>query len=313
MPRSLWRGAVSWGLVTIPVQVMSATEDRSVRFHQVHTKDGGRVRRRMVCELDDEVLGQEDIARGYEAGATMVAITDEDLDAMPLPTARAIEIHAFVPLESIDPVRIGPGYYLAADGAVAARPYVLLRRALERSGKVAVAKFAMRDRERLGLLRVRGEVLAMHSMRWPDEIRDPGALAPPETVQVEEAEVKRALSLVEEMTAEPEALAQYRDHYREALEELLAAKAAARELHLVEAEAPRAGKVVDLMAALEQSVQEARHARGEDTSDAVVHDLPQKRTAKKTAKKTSKTASAKKPAARKTTGKKASPRRPRSA
>ncbi|MFD5112337.1 Ku protein [Streptomyces sp. NPDC058391] len=178
MPRPIWSGAISFGLVTIPIKVVNATENRSISFHQYHEADGGRVRTRKVCELDDQTVGQEEIGRGYELpGGSLIEITDEELGAMPLPTAEAIEIVAFVPADSIDPIRIGDSYYLTADGAVASKPYVLLRKALERSSKVAVAKFALRGRERLGLLRTREEALVLHRP-GPRRPRRQGAPAP---------------------------------------------------------------------------------------------------------------------------------------
>lgn len=146
--------AISFGLVTIPVKIVSATEDHDVHFHRVHLADMGRVRTRKVCELDDQVVSQDEIGKGYEiAKDQTVPVTDEELEQMPLPTA--IEIAAFVDADTIDPVRISDSYYLAADGQVAVKPYTRLRKALERSSKVAVAKFAWHGRERLGLLRVR--------------------------------------------------------------------------------------------------------------------------------------------------------------
>lgn len=179
MPRPLWTGAISFGLVTIPIKVVSATENHSISFHQYHLEDMGRIRTRKVCELDGEVLSQEEIGKGYEIGKDRtVPVTDEELDRMPLPTAKAIEIVAFVDADTVDPVRISDSYYLAVDGQVAAKPYTLLRRALERSDKVAVAKFAWHNRERLGLLRVRDDAIVLHAMRWPDEIRSPESLAP---------------------------------------------------------------------------------------------------------------------------------------
>ncbi len=166
MPRPLWTGAISFGLVTIPIKVLPATEDRSVHFRQVHLEDMGRVRTRKVCAIDGEIVPQEEIGKGYELTRDeTVAVTDEELDRMPLPTAKAIELVAFVDADSIDPIRISDSYYLAIDGQVAAKPYTLLRRALERSDKVAVAKFAWHNRERLGLLRVREGVIVLHSMR----------------------------------------------------------------------------------------------------------------------------------------------------
>ncbi|MGW0316069.1 non-homologous end joining protein Ku [Streptomyces flavidovirens] len=144
MARPIWSGAISFGLVSIPIRVLSATENHSIAFRQFHEADMGRIRYQKVCELDGQIVQQGEIGRGYEISRdTIIEVTDAELDAMPLPTAKAIEIVAFVPAESIDPVRIGDSYYLAADGAVAAKPYVLLRQALERSSKVAVAKYAV--------------------------------------------------------------------------------------------------------------------------------------------------------------------------
>ncbi|MFE5621080.1 Ku protein [Streptomyces virginiae] len=164
--RPVWSGAISFGLVTIPIKMVPATESHDISFRQIHTADGGRIRYRKVCELDGQVLRQDEIVRGYEtATGTLIPVTDEDLDNLPLPTAKAIEIVSFVPAASIDPIQIGASYYLAATETVAAKPYELLRQALERSSKVAVAKFAMRDRERLGLLRVKGDVIMLHALR----------------------------------------------------------------------------------------------------------------------------------------------------
>jgi DNA end-binding protein Ku len=308
MPRPIWSGAISFGLVTIPIKVVPATENRSISFHQVHLEDMGRVRYRKVCELDGKQLRDDEIIKGYEvAKDTLVAVTDEDLVDMPLPTAKAIDIVAFVPAESIDPVRIGDSYYLEGDGQVAAKPYKLLRQALERSSKVAVAKFALRGRERLGLLRVKEDALVLHSMHWPDEIRSPASLAPPE-VEIEDSEVDGAMALMDAMGEED--ISHYTDHYREALEKVIAAKAEGKRPPAAAEAAEPAGQVVDLMAALNASVAKARESRGED-EHGTVHDMPKAK--KKTAKKApSKKAAAKKTATKKTAAKKtASGRKPR--
>ncbi|GAA2463413.1 non-homologous end joining protein Ku [Streptomyces lavendulocolor] len=287
MPRPVWSGAISFGLVTIPIKVLPATESHSISFHQVHEKDGGRIRYQKVCTLDDKVLSQDEIGRGYEvAKDKVIPITDAELDAMPLPTAKAIEIVAFVPASSIDPIRIGDSYYLAADGQVAAKPYKLLREALGRSARVAIAKFAWHNRERLGLLQVlEGDVIALHAMRWPDEIRDAAAVAPPAT-DIDDSEVDGAVALIDAMTTED--LTQFRDEYRAALEELISAKTEHRKPQPVGA-APEAagGEVVDLMAALNASVEQARATRGESGEHATVHEMPRpkKTAAKKTAAK----------------------------
>ncbi|WP_331726974.1 Ku protein (plasmid) [Streptomyces globisporus] len=303
MPRPLWAGAISFGLVTIPVKIVSATEDRDVHFHRVHLSDMGRVRTRKVCELDDQVVSQDEIGKGYEiAKDETVPVTDEELEQMPLPTAKAIEIAAFVDADTIDPVRISDSYYLAADGQVAAKPYTLLRKALERSSKVAVAKFTWHGRERLGLLRIREGAIVLHSMKWPDEVRNPDDVAVPHEVEVGEEEIEQALQLAEQMTIED--LSGFRDEYREALENIIAAKAEGKALPApADGGKQDKGEVVDLMAALNASVKQARESRGEDAEDATVHEMrPSKKTTKKTTAK--KAASSKGTAAKKTPSKK---------
>ncbi|WP_327691011.1 Ku protein [Streptomyces sp. NBC_00461] len=300
MPRTIWSGAISFGLVTVPINVQSATEDHSIRFHQYHLEDMGRVRVKKVCELEDREVTQSEIGKGYEyAKDQVVAISDTDLRELPLPTAKAIEIEAFVPLDSIDPIRISEGYYLAPDGQVAAKPYKLLVQALGRSSKVAVAKYAWSGRERLGLLRVKDDVIVLHAMRWPDEIRDPAELLPPPT-EVSDGEIEGALALMESMSRDDLTGPEFEDAYTDAMAKIIEAKREHRELP--DAPEPQeTGKVLDLMAALNESVQQARASRGED---ADVHELPKKKTAakkqpaKKAAAKTTKKAAAKKTARR---------------
>jgi DNA end-binding protein Ku len=306
MPRTIWSGAISFGLVTVPIHVVGATDDHSVHFHQYHLEDMGRVRVRKYCELEGREVTQGEIGKGYQYGKdTIIPIADEELRQMPLPTAKAIEIEAFVPADSIDPIRIGEGYYLQPDGQVAAKPYTLLRQALERSSKVAVAKFAWSGRERLGLLRVRDNVIVLHAMRWDDEIRDPSELAP-DPVELTDQEIAEAEHLVDGLARDDLEGDEFTDRYTEALEQVIEAK---REGHappeMPEQEAPT-GKVMDLMATLEASVRKARETRGED---ATVHDLPEKKAA---AKKTAKKQPAKKTAAKKQ-AKKTAGRKPRSA
>jgi DNA end-binding protein Ku len=258
----------------------------------------GRVRVRKVCEIDDREVSNAEIGKGYEyAKDQLVTITDDDLSNLPLPTAKAIEIEAFVPLDSVDPIRIGEGYYLAPNGQVAAKPYKLLRQALERSSKVAVAKYAWSGRERLGLLRVRGEAIVLHAMHWPDEIRDPAELLPPPT-EVTEEEIDGALALMETMSRDDLEGDEFADTYTEAMAKIIEAKREDKALpEAPESEQP--SKVLDLMAALNESVQKAKAARGED---AGVHE--RRKAKKKTPAK--KTATKKQPA-------KTSARRPRSA
>lgn len=172
--RSIWNGAISFGLVSIPIKLVNATESHSISFRQIHLADGGRVRYRKVCELDGEEVSSAEIGKGYEeADGSIIPITDADLAQLPIATAKTIEIVSFVPADEIDPLQLDAAYYLASNGATAAKPYTLLREALKRSRKVAIAKYALRGRERLGMLRVVDDVIAMHGLLWPDEIRQP--------------------------------------------------------------------------------------------------------------------------------------------
>ncbi|MEU7060385.1 Ku protein [Streptomyces sp. NPDC046197] len=265
--RSIWNGAISFGLVSIPIKLMNATESHSISFRQIHTDDGGRIRYRKVCELEDREVTQSEIAKGYEdADGTVVPITDEDLAHLPLQTTKTIDIVAFVPAQRIDPLQLENAYYLAASGAPAAKPYTLLREALKRSERVAIAKFALRGRERLGMLRVVDDVIALHGLLWPDEIRAPEGVAPDAGVKIRDKELDLAEALMD--TLGEVDLDELHDEYREALEEVIAAKAAGE----APPEAPEpasGGKVLDLMAALEKSVTAARQSRGGETGRAV--------------------------------------------
>ncbi|MER5257050.1 MULTISPECIES: non-homologous end joining protein Ku [unclassified Streptomyces] len=302
MPRPVWSGAISFGLVTIPIKVLPATENHSISFHQYHLEDMSRVRTRKICDIDGKQLTNAEIGKGFEVSKdTIVAVTDAELGEMPLPTAKAIEIAGFVPYESIDPIRIGEGYYLQADGQVADKPYTLLRKALERNSKAAVAKFAWHGRERLGLLRVQDDVILLHAMKWDDEVRDPKELAP-KAMELDDEEIDRAVMLIDSMTADGIVGQDWAtDRYTEALEQVIQAKAEGKKPPKPdEGEAP-AGQVLDLMAALQESVQKAQSAREETGKDATVHEMPKKRAAKKT---TAKKSTAKKTAAKKSTAKK---------
>ncbi|MFF3334113.1 Ku protein [Streptomyces sp. NPDC002888] len=213
----------------------------------------GRVRVRKVCEVEDREVSQSEIGKGYQLTKDQVIpITDDEPANMPLPTAKAIEIRAFVPLKPIDPIQIGEGYYLQPSGQVAAKPYKLLRQALGRSSKVAIAKYAWSGRERLGLLRVRDDVILLHAMRRPDEISDPTELLPP-PVEVSDDEIEGALALMDTMTRDDLNDAEFRDTYTEDLAQIIEAKREDRELpEAPQPEQPAA--VLDLMAALNESV-----------------------------------------------------------
>ncbi|MER5549915.1 Ku protein [Streptomyces sp. NPDC002589] len=281
---SVFSGALVFGLVSVPIAVTSATEDHSVRFRRIHTADNGLVRNRYWCEVEDREVSYGEIGRGYELpGGRVIPVTDEDLRSLPLPTARAIELVAFIPAAAVDPLRIGPGFYLQPQGAVAMKPYVLLRMALERASRVAVVRFAWHGRERIGLLRVRGPVIALHGLLWPDEIRDPAGVFPP-PVQLEEDEIDEALALIEAMTLDSLVGPQFADHYTEALHAVIEAKQESRQLPEVPEPVVLPGQLVDLMATLQQSVDKARAARGE-TGDEGLPEAPTQPAAKTPARK----------------------------
>lgn len=259
--RSIWKGAISFGLVTIPVKLYSATEQRDVSFNQVHREDAGRIRFRRVCTVCGEEVPYSDIAKGFELpSGEMVVLTDEDFADLPLSTSRAIEVLEFVPLEQVDPMFFAKSYYLEPE-STGAKPYVLLREALEESGKVAIVKLALRQRESLATLRVRDGVFVLETMLWPDEIRTPDFDFLGEDIDVRPQELKMAGSLIDTMSGdfEPD---QYHDTYREALQQVIEAKVEGREVVQPEGAAEEPA-VVDLMAALRASVEAAKKDRGE--------------------------------------------------
>ncbi|MFF8032126.1 Ku protein [Streptomyces sp. NPDC016626] len=281
--RSIWNGMISFGLVRVPVKLVNATESHAIPFREIHTEDGGRIRHRKFCELEDREVTAQEISRGYEeADGTIIPVTDEDLSHLPIPTARTIGILTFVPEDSIDPLQMGAAYYLAAGRAPAARPYALLREALRRSDKVAVAKFALRGRERLGMLRVIGDTIVLHGLLWPDEVRAPEGLAPGTDVTVPDRELNLADALVDALGGA--GLEGLRDEYREAVEEVVAAKISGEALP--EAPQPeRGGRILDLTTALEMSLREARESRAApgETAGGKPESAAKKRTpAKKT-------------------------------
>jgi DNA end-binding protein Ku len=319
--RSIWRGAVSFGLVSIGVKLYSATEDKDIRFHQVHETDGGRVKYKRVCSIDGEEVEYSDIAKGYELpDGQVVILTDEDFEDLPLSTRREIEVLEFVDQDEIDPIMFEKTYYLEPDGP-AARPYVLLRDALENAGQVAITKIAIRQRESLAALRVKEGVLVLHTMRWPDEIRRPDFAFLDEDISVRPQELKMAEALIGSMTSEFDP-GQFSDDYRAALTELLEAKQSGGEVAQVPEVPDDGSAVVDLMSALRRSVERARGGAVDDGADeadeAPAAKAPAKKAATKKAapakKAPAKTAAAKKTmstAAKKTTAAKAPAKRAR--
>ncbi|HEU4676521.1 MAG TPA: Ku protein [Motilibacteraceae bacterium] len=267
--QTIWKGTVSFGLVSIPVRLYSATEERDVSFRQVHREDGGRIRYRRVCEADGEEVSYGDIAKGYEMpDGQMVILEKSDFDSLPLPSSKAIDVLQFIPVDQVDPLMVQKSYYVSAEGP-GAKPYVLLRDALESTGRAAVVKVALRNREQLAALRVRGDVLVLQTLLWPDEVRDASGIAPDEDITVRDQEIAMAESYIETLTGdfEPE---QYTDEYRHALEELIEAKVTGGQVETPGTPAATEGNVVDLMAALRASVEaaKARRAGGASGSGA---------------------------------------------
>jgi DNA end-binding protein Ku len=300
--RSIWRGAVSFGLVSIGVKLYSATEDKDVRFHQVHAADGGRIKYKRVCSIDGEEVEYSDIAKGYELpDGDVVILTDEDFEDLPLSTRREIEVLQFVDQEQIDPIMFEKTYYLEPDGP-AARPYVLLRDALENAGQVAITKIAIRQRESLAALRIIDGVLVLHTMRWPDEIRRPDFAFLDEDISVRPQELKMAEALIASMTGDFDPN-EFTDDYREAMTSLLEAKQSGGEVQQVPETADEGTAVVDLMSALRRSVERARGGGSDEADEAPAKTPAKKAAAKKApARKTTaaKVAPEKKPAAKKT-------------
>jgi DNA end-binding protein Ku len=221
--RSIWAGAISFGMVVIPVKLYAATEQRDVAFRQVHRTDGGRVQFRRVCSVDGQEVPYADVAKGYELPTgDVVVLTDEDLADLPLATAKRIDVLHFAPAGQLDPILTNKSYYLEPEPP-GVRAYVLFRDALERSGRVAVAKVAIRQREALAGLRVREGVLTLETLLWPDEVRSPDFAFLDENVEVRSQELKMAASLIDTMTEDFDP-SLYRDAYREALESLVQAK-----------------------------------------------------------------------------------------
>ncbi|MDX6298182.1 MAG: end-binding protein Ku, partial [Nocardioidaceae bacterium] len=223
--QAIWKGSISFGLVSIPVKVYSATEERNISFRQVHEADGGRIRYKRFCEVDGNEVPYSDIGKGYELpDGRMVVLTNDDFAELPLPTAKSIDVLEFVPAEQVDPIYFSKAYYLAPDN-MGAKPYVLLRDALTNTGQCALVKVAIRTRETLALLRERDGAMVLQTMLWPDEVREADFAAPGDDVDVRKQEIAMAESYIATLEAEfdPD---RYHSDYREALELLVEAKAA---------------------------------------------------------------------------------------
>jgi DNA end-binding protein Ku len=258
--RAIWRGTISFGLVSIPVKLYTATEAHDVSFRQVHATDGGRIRYRRVCELDGEEVPYSDIAKGYELpDGEMVVLSDEDFANLPLASSKEIDVVEFVPASQIDPMLYNKSYYAEADKS-AAKPYVLMRDTLADSDRVAIVKVTLRSREALGVLRAVGDVLVVHTLLWPEEVRDAESLAPQTEVTVRKQEIAMASSYIDSLAADFDP-GEFTDEYKAAVEELVEAKTAGREVTEVKADGDGGGEVIDLVEALRANVEAAKAKR----------------------------------------------------
>ncbi|HPQ84810.1 MAG: Ku protein [Actinobacteria bacterium] len=310
--RAIWKGSISFGLVSVPVKAYTATEDHDVRFHQVHAVDNGRVKYNRVCRECGNVLELSDIAKAYQVpNGPVIVLDEEDFASLPVTSSKEIDVVEFVPSAQVDPVRFDKSYLLEPDER-SLKPYVLLRETLEDTDLTAIVKVSLRQKQQLGVLRVRENVLMLQTMLWPDEVREPHFDILDQDVDIRAQELTMAASLVESLAGDfdPD---QYHDNYREQLLALIDTKVHGGE-GVVVADQPTSegGEVVDLLTALRESLARA----GGDQSAA---PKPRKSSAKKTpakktatqktpAKKTAAKAPAKKAAAKtpakKTTAKK---------
>lgn len=268
--RAVWKGAVTFGLVNVPVKLYSATEDHDVSLHQVHDEDGGRIRYQRICEIDGKPVDYKNIDKAYDDGERTVIITDEDLKALPAERSREIEVVEFVPSEQIDPIMFDKSYYLEPDSA-SNKAYVLLRRTLESTDRTAIVRMALRQKTRLAALRVYGDVLMVQTLLWSDEVREAAFPSLDEPVKISSQELDLSKQLVESLVSDFEP-AQFVDEYQQELRTLIKAKleqgdaidTAATFGEQPEEEA--GGEVIDLMEALRQSI--ATKRGGGDTAKA---------------------------------------------
>lgn len=300
--RAIWKGAVSFGLVSVPVKLYAATESHDVSFRQVHVTDGGRIRYQRICSIDGEEVPYAEIAKGYETeDGEMVVLTEDDMAELPSTSSREISVEKFVPSDQIDPMLFEKSYYLEPEKS-GAKPYALLRQALLDADRMAVVTVALRQRTTVAVLRVRsteaGDVIVLQTMMWPDEIRVPDFSV--DAGEVKDSEVKMAHMLVETLAGDFDA-SEFEDDYAEAVEALVKTKVEGGEVTRTETSTPTSGEVVDLLAALQRSVAAAKKSRGESVPDEA-EEKPKKAAAKK--------APAKKSAAKKTAAKKTSTKKP---
>ena len=261
--RSIWKGAITFGLVNVPVKVYSATEDHDVSLHQVHDKDGGRIRYKRVCELDGEVVEYANIAKAYDDGERTVILTDADMALLPAERSREIDVVEFVPSDQVDPIMFEKSYYLEPDSK-SVKAYALLRQTLEQTDRTAIVQFALRQKTRLGALRVRGDVLMLQALLCDDEVREAKFSSLDEKVTISKKELEMSEALVKSFEADFDP-ARFTDDYQDQLKELIEAKLekgdavdTAETFGEAAEESDGGGEVLDLMEALRRSVEKNR-------------------------------------------------------
>src|SRR5438874_1856606 len=282
MPRTMWKGAISFGLVSIPIKVFPATEEKGLSFNQLHDEDHGRIKYQRVCSKCGEIVAYEHIVRGYEYEKDRyVVLTEEELASVPVESSRAIDIMQFVDADEIDPILYKKSYYLVPE-ETGVKAYRLLREAMSEDGRVGIAKVSFRDKEHLSALRFTGDVLVLETMYWPDEIRESKFEELDKDAKLRPQEIQMARTLIDNLTEDwnPD---QYQDEYRNALLEMVDKKVAGEEIEVIEA--PEPTKVVDLMEALKASVEAAKKPAAAPAKRSSAKSSAKKSTAKKAAAK----------------------------
>ena len=262
--RAIWKGAIAFGLVNVPVKVYSATEDHDISLHQVHNADGGRIRYQRRCEVCSQVIDYSDIEKAFEEDGRTVVLSKDELKAIPAENSHEIEVVQFVPSEQLEPMMFEKSYYLEPDSK-SPKAYVLLRRALADTDRVAIVQFALREKTRLGALRIKDDVLVLQSLLWPDEVREANFPSLEADVRISAQERDMSAALVESMAADFDP-ASFTDEYQVQLRQLIEAKLEqgesldTEETFGVEAGEGGKGEVIDLMEALKRSLDRKRGA-----------------------------------------------------
>src|SRR4051795_1410561 len=284
MMRAIWNGAVSFGLVNVPVRLYAATSNHDIRFHQVHERDGGRIRQKRTCSVCGEEVQYSEIAKGYETDdGQLIMLDDDDLSTLPVASGHEIDVVQFVPSDQIDALLLDKSYYLEPESK-AVKPYALLREALRETDRMAVVKVALRQRETLALLRVRDKAIVLQTMLWPDEVREPDFEILDADVDLRPQEQKMAASLVESLGADFDA-SDFHDEYREAVAALIERKKTtgdARPAPVAPAPVDDAGdSMTDLLTALQRSVEAAKAASGKPATEEPAPAKPARRASTK--------------------------------